>query len=181
VVLRNKQTVRDLQTNPRYSVQHKWPQIAFLAALIVFTLWAIGDSLPRVFSMSVFPITVGCLTIVPLLAVAIGMVGARRPNVFLFDADKDTALVQRHAHGELYYLVWMAALLIASALLGFVISVALFIFIFLRYEARASYTLGALATLGFLLLLAVFGQALVLEYPTGLLQQFVPLPWPFSV
>jgi putative tricarboxylic transport membrane protein len=181
VGVRTKRTASDLPTNPRYSVDHKVPQLVFLGVLIAFTGWAIADSLPRVFSMSVFPITVGVLTLIPLIAVAVGMVRTDRPSVLLFDANKDDALLRRHAPSDLYYLGWMVALLAAAALLGFVIAVALFIFTFIRYEARGSYTLSILASLAFLLLLAVFGQALVLEYPVGLLQEYVPLPWPFTV
>jgi putative tricarboxylic transport membrane protein len=181
VALRTRRTTSDLQTNPRYSATHKGPQLAFLGALAAFTLWAIVDSWPRVFSMSVFPLTVGALTCVPLLILAAGMLRARQPGVMLFDADKDASLRRRNAPGDLYYLGWMAALLLASALLGFVVAVTLFIIIFLRHQARASYTLCITLALAFLLLLAVFAQALVLEYPTGLLQNYVPLPWPFAI
>lgn len=181
VGLRTKRTVRDLGSNPRYAPSHKVPQFVFLGLLIVFALWAIWDSLPRVFSMSVFPLTVGVLTLLPLAALAIRMATAKTPTVVLFDANKDTLLERRHARGDWYYLAWMVALLLLSALLGFVISIAVFIFVFLRLEARASYMLSIMAAVGFLVLLAVFGQALVLEYPTGLLQQYVPLPWPFSL
>jgi len=181
VGLRTKRPVDNLRTNPRFSPRDKAPQLAFLGVLILFSAWAVADGLPRVFSMSVFPIAIGLATLVPLVALAVGIVRSREPSVLLFDADKDTVLLQRHAPGDLYFLVWMALLLLASTLVGFVISVSVFIFAFLRYEARAPYWLCTACTLAFLLLLGVFAQALVLEYPTGLLQNFVPMPWPFSV
>jgi hypothetical protein len=181
VGIRTKRTVADLQSNPRYAPQNRGPQLLFLAALIGFAGWAVADSLPRVFSMSVFPITIGVLTLIPLTILAIGMLTTSRPKTFLFDANKDVALVRRQAHSDLYYLGWLVALLAVSALLGFVVAIALFIFIFLRYEARASYTISTVACVAFLLLLAVFAQTLVLEYPEGLLQDYVPLPWPFAI
>ena len=116
VALRTKRTVNDLATNPRYAVRQKGPQLAFLGAIFVFTFWAIGDSLHRVFSVSVFPITAAVLTLIPLVAVAIGMVRATQPSVLLYDADQDASLRRRHAPSDLYYLGWMVGLLLASGL-----------------------------------------------------------------
>lgn len=179
--LRTKRPIKDMATNPRHAAAHKGPQLVFLGALLAFTVWAVVDSVPRVFSMSVFPITIGVLTFIPLFAAALGIARSSEPHVTLFDADKDAALVRRHAPGSLYYLGWMAALLLVSALLGFVISVAIFIFTFLRSQARVSYTFAAVAAFVVLAILAVFAQALVLEYPAGLLQDYVPMPWPFAI
>jgi uncharacterized membrane protein YhhN len=73
---------------------------------------------------------------------------------------------------------WLGGLLVASALVGFFIAIVAFFILFLRQEARASWPRTLVLTgaaAAFLLLLA---DQLVLDFPPGVLQDSIDLPWP---
>ena len=76
------------------------------------------------------------------------------------------------------YFLWLAALLAASGLVGFVIGLALFFAAFLHVEARAPLARNALLTASAVLFLAAMSYIFVLDFPRGLLQELVEMPWP---
>ena len=73
-------------------------------------------------------------------------------------------------------------MLVFSALVGFVIGIAGFIFLFLVLKARLSFVRSSLGALAFVFFLGVLSDRLTLQYPTGLLQEVagVNLPWPLQ-
>jgi hypothetical protein len=71
-------------------------------------------------------------------------------------------------------------MLAVSAVAGFVIGVAAFIYAFMRVKARVSHWACALGAAIFVLLLGILSHLLTLEYPQGLLQSYVTLPWPLQ-
>lgn len=83
-------------------------------------------------------------------------------------------------HGLWGTLVWFVALLVLTALFGFVIALALFFVIFLRLRERLSWLRIGIMTAGGIGVLLVMAGALNRDFPPGLLQALVELPWPFS-
>jgi hypothetical protein len=77
-----------------------------------------------------------------------------------------------------HYLLWFAGLLAASALLGFVIGLALFFAAFLHFKARAPLWRNALLTASAIGFLAAMSYVFVLDFPRGVLQELVEMPWP---
>ncbi|MGY8991567.1 MAG: hypothetical protein ACKVHL_08260, partial [Rhodospirillales bacterium] len=59
-------------------------------------------------------------------------------------------------------------------------AIATFIYSFLRTKAKASHLYCVVGTSTFILLLGVMSHFLTLEYPQGLLQNYVELPWPLQ-
>jgi hypothetical protein len=78
------------------------------------------------------------------------------------------------------YLAWLAGLLVASAAIGFVLAMALFFWLFLALEARSPVGRNAVLTASAILFLAAMSHVFVLDFPRGLLQEAVALPWPFG-
>ena len=78
-----------------------------------------------------------------------------------------------------HYFLWLAGLLAASAAAGFVIGLGLFFAAFLHFKARAPLWRNALLTGAALLFLAAMSYVFVLDFPRGLLQELVDMPWPF--
>jgi putative tricarboxylic transport membrane protein len=76
------------------------------------------------------------------------------------------------------YVLWLAGLLVASALVGFFIAIVAFFILFLRVEAQASWVRTVVLTGAAASFLLVLADALVLDFPPGLLQDNVDLPWP---
>ncbi|HIP77898.1 MAG TPA: tricarboxylate transporter, partial [Kiloniellaceae bacterium] len=83
-------------------------------------------------------------------------------------------------HGLWGTLVWFVALLVLTALFGFVIALALFFVIFLRWRENLGWLRIAVMMAGGLGVLLVMAGALNRDFPPGLLQALVELPWPFA-
>ena len=81
-----------------------------------------------------------------------------------------------------HYIFWLFGMLVFSALVGFVIVIAGFIFLFLLLKARISVVRSGLGALAFVLFLGVLSDRLTLQYPSGLMQDVagVDLPWPLQ-
>jgi hypothetical protein len=127
----------------------------------------------------VFPLVIGTVTLIGCVALLVRM--ARRPEtdeVFIdLEAGGDDS---RAPHGLWRTLAWFLALLILSGLFGFIIALALFLTAFFRvragqgWAATAVYTVAGLAFMMFLA--AILGR----DFPPGLLQDYVNLPWPLT-
>jgi hypothetical protein len=74
----------------------------------------------------------------------------------------------------------MLGLLVAAAVFGFVLGVFAFISVFLRVKANVAWPRAALAASGAVLVLSAMSHFLVLDYPEGILQRLVAMPWPFN-
>ncbi|MEX2451305.1 MAG: tripartite tricarboxylate transporter permease [Rhodospirillales bacterium] len=167
------------ETEPKHAPGNALPQVAFLAAVALIPIFAIYDSLERVFSMSLYPITIGLITFIPLTFIAYRLFFARDAHVVLYDAEKSIEPDAPKNLSAVHYILWLVGLVAGAALIGFVFAVAVFLFVFLMIKARTTVLAAAFGALVFVGLLALLGHFLVLEYPMGLLQDYVPMPWPF--
>ena len=113
------------------------------------------------------------------MPVGLRLVLGREPHVAFYDSERDATDSFPEKRSNLHYIGWLMGLLACSALIGFVFAVAAFIFIFLKVKARSSIIASAAGAAAFVSLLGVLGNLLVLEYPAGILQDYVPMPWPF--
>jgi len=157
-------------------VRDRRAQLLFAVCMAAAFAYAIVDLMRWSFLTKALPLAVAGLAFAgALLAVGIILRGAPI-NALVFDTEADApsskASVAR-------YLAWLAGLLAASALLGFVIGLAIFFAAFLRFEARAPAWRNALLTASAVLFLAAMSHIFVLDFPRGLLQQVVEMPWPF--
>jgi hypothetical protein len=155
------------------------PQIIFWAILVLFSIVFFVDVSKLRFLGGFYPMVIAGATLVLLLIIGANLILRKGMNKVVFDEEYQIAENERPEYSNSHYLGWLAALLIGTVLIGFVLSVIIFVFTFLRVKARTSYagcTLGAVAVL---VILGVLGSALVLEFQHGLLQKIVPLPWPF--
>ena len=78
------------------------------------------------------------------------------------------------------FIFWLAGFLVAAWLVGYLIAIGLFFLMFLRIKASSSWAQTLLLTgigIGFLVALA---HLMILDFPRGLLQDAVELPWPIG-
>lgn len=131
------------------------------------------------FTDKVFPLFVGSVALVCCLILVFQMM--MKPEADVIFADKEAQGEDADApHGLWSTLAWFAGLLALSALFGFIIALALFLVSFFRVRAQASWTkalLLAACGIGFMLVMA---GALNRDFPPGLLQSLVDLPWPLT-
>ncbi|MEQ8356034.1 MAG: tripartite tricarboxylate transporter permease [Kiloniellaceae bacterium] len=126
-----------------------------------------------------FPMTVSLVAIAACLALLVRMV--RSPESDVVFADGEAGGEDSDApHGLWATLAWFAALLVLSALLGFILALVLFLVAFLRVRAGLSWAKALLLSacgIGFMIFMA---GSLNRDFPPGLLQEFVNLPWPLT-
>ena len=103
-----------------------------------------------------------------------------------YAAASDALFADREAGGEdaqaphalWSTLAWFALLLGLASLLGFILALAIFLMLFMHLRAQQSWLRAAVFTaagIGFMLLMA---SLLNRDFPPGLLQSLVELPWP---
>jgi TctA family transporter len=146
-----------------------------LAFLVVAYLnaWSIPDYAWR---DAVFPKFVAGVAIAGALVLVVRMM--LRPETDAIFADREAS--EDSAHGLWPTLAWFAGLLVLTALLGFILALALFLFAFIwRRAGRSPAFAAAYAAVG-IAFMCVLAGLLNRDFPAGLLQTMVELPWPLS-
>lgn len=156
------------------------PQIAFAAATLLAMGVALVDALQHDFLGKIFPLSVACIGIVMVGVLLWELWFGKTGHHSHFDTELTGDHVgQEGVHGIWSGLAWLAALVVLSSLLGFVLAVGLFFMAFMRLRVRASW-LKSLHMTGWAVGGIVFtAWALSLNFPSGVLQSLVDLPWPF--
>ncbi len=154
------------------------PLIFLLAMLGYMVIAWINAASISLLSDKIFPLTVASVGIVALLGLLVRMM--RAPESDAIFADREAGGEDASApHGLWPTLAWLAALLVLSSLLGFILALGIFMVAFFRLRAGISWARTAIlsgAGIGFMIFLA---STLNRDFPPGLLQAYVELPWPF--
>jgi putative tricarboxylic transport membrane protein len=156
------------------------PQIAFLGLITACVGYVIYESSRLTFLAKVFPLSVALIALGLLVAMWVVFLRRQRRPAYLFYDGERGGGEDRPVHSELHYLGWMAGLLAAMGLLGFLLGIFAFIAAFLRWKAHVAWHKAALAAAAAVALFALLSYVLVLDYPRGLLQRVVEMPWPFN-
>jgi TctA family transporter len=150
------------------------PQLLFALCLVVAFAYAVLDLLRQSFLAQAFPMAIAALGLAGTLFVVWALYRARG-GALVFDTEAEPPPGMTPLR---HYFVWLGCLLAASALGGFVIGLALFFAAFLHFKARAPLWRNALLTASAVLFLAAMSYVFVLDFPRGLLQELVEMPWP---
>ncbi len=158
----------------------KTAPMIFTLFITAFLALAFIDAITiSIFNDKIFPSIVAGVSLVGALALVWQMY--RAPGDHPLFADGEVAGDDAEAPHKLWpTLAWFLGLLIASALVGFIIALGLFFVLFLLTRARAGPLQTAVLTtagLGFIIAMA---GILNRSFPPGLLQDYTALPWPLS-
>jgi len=156
------------------------PQTAFFFVVLIFALTVLGDGLRWQFLTGVYPITSGLLTLAFLVPLGIQMYRTKRASRVFYDSERGEFDADVDRRSNEHYILWLAGMLVASAVAGFVIGVSAFIYAFMRVKARVPHWACVLGATAFVLVLGTLSHFLTLEYPQGILQDYVTLPWPLQ-
>jgi len=155
-------------------------QVAFLGLFAVFAAGILFFAQNLMFLGSIFPTAVGSVALVTAAALLYHMLRrtegsnpARFDDELLGEKDPDKSSPEAQ-------LLWFLAILALSYLVGFFLAIGLFLASFLRVRTGLSNLRIAIMTACGLGTLAFVGYMLHLDYPRGLLQDWVRLPWPLS-
>lgn len=154
--------------------------VAFMLAItayVVATVW--NASTISYTGDKVFPLTVGIATLIGCVVLLMRMRAA--PEGHALFADNEQGGEDAEApHGLWSTLGWFAALLAMSALFGFVIALAIFLVAFFRLRAQVSWARTLVLSAAGIALICVLAGTLGRDFPPGLLQEVVDLPWPLT-
>ncbi len=155
------------------SLSSRMPQIAFTGLLAGFALMVIHEATQTSYLGRIFPMTAGLATLALLLPILWYQFRSDAPNRQMHDADArpDTK------HGNLHFLAWIVGYLGLTALVGFPIASAVFVFVFATVKTATALWIRLLLSVGAIGALLVMSYLLVLDYPNGLIDRFVDMPW----
>ncbi|NVK44778.1 MAG: tripartite tricarboxylate transporter permease [Rhodobacteraceae bacterium] len=156
--------------------------IVFLLVLMAYVVTALinANMIPD-YNMTdkIVPLIVGGVTVTALLILLVQMI--LRPETDTIFADKEMAGEDADApYGLWSTLAWFAGLIAATYVLGFILALTGFLVSFLRVRAQAPWLKTLILTAAGLALMCVMAGALNRDFPPGLLQGVVDLPWPLK-
>ena len=130
-------------------------------------------------SDKVFPLTVSSVGILALVLLLIRMMTAAEGDEIF--ADREAGGEDAEApHGLWGTLSWLAGLLVLSSLLGFILALAVFMVAFFRLRAGLSWLWSAGLAAAGIAFMCFLAATLNRDFPAGLLQELVDLPWPLG-
>jgi TctA family transporter len=179
LAVRFKRAREPLTADGPHAPVARTPQLIFLGVITAFVGYVIYEMSQLTFLARVFPLSVALITLALILA-TFAWLSRNRPSYVLHDAEREWSAGERPAHSVWHYQGWMLGLLAASAALGFVLGVFVYISVFLRVKAGVAWPKAALAASGAAVVLGVLSHVLVLDYPGGALQHLVNMPWPLN-
>jgi len=156
--------------------------LVFLMLLMAYVVAALinANMIPD-YNMTdkIIPLAVGGITLTALLILLVQML--LRPETDAVFADKEVAGEDADApYGLWGTLAWFAGLIVATYFTGFILALLGFLVAFLRVRAQAPWPKTLILTAAGIALMCVMAGALNRDFPPGLLQQAVDLPWPLK-
>ena len=139
-------------------------------AVSFYDAWTIRMTTDRL-----FPMTISFVTLLACTALLVRMMRAPEGDVVFADGETSA---DRPPRGLWATLAWFIGLLVLTALAGFVIALALFLVAFLRLRAGLGWLRSLLASAMGIAVICALAHLLNRDFPPGLLQSLVDLPWP---
>ncbi|MFZ5964275.1 tripartite tricarboxylate transporter permease [Thalassococcus sp. BH17M4-6] len=154
--------------------------LIFLLCMLAYTVTAwINASMIRMTSDKIFPMTVATVGIIALCILLIRMVRASEDDPVFADRERGGEDAEA-PHGLWATLAWFGVLLVLSALLGFILALAIFLVAFFRLRAGQSWIRSLILSAAGIAAMCFIAGTLNRDFPPGLLQEFVRLPWPLT-
>ncbi len=157
------------------------PMIFLLAVLayLVVSFWNASLISNRLLGDKIFPLFVSAVAIVACLSCLVSMI--RKPPTDILFADREVYGDDANARYSLWStLAWFASLLILTSLIGFILALCIFLFLFMRFRVRLTPRMSALYTACGIVFMCFMAWLLHRDFPPGLLQEWFVLPWPFT-
>ena len=172
---------KNIQAEGAVASGTKRAPLIFLLSILAFSLVYFQNvySIPDyAWVDAVFPVVVSSCTLACCFVMLIQMM--LRPETDPLFADREASHPIQNDKGLWPTLAWFLALLIGTSLVGFILALSVFLVAFFRARAELNWTRTALLSasgVGFILFLA---WLLNRDFPAGLLQYYVSLPWPLT-
>jgi hypothetical protein len=180
LLLRQKMT-----PDGRSTVEEAGKQTLFTCFLALFPITMILQVVALDFRASIYPIALSGVLLLLLVSIAgLQMVQQRPEMQRITDANMALRTMSRNIfenHGTLYDQVLAFAMipvfLVLVFLLGFPIAAVALINGFILMHDRSKYLVSIIVSAAVLIILWTLSGVLTLQYPAGIIADFLPLPW----
>lgn len=153
--------------------------LGLITAYLVAAYWNASLISDRLMGDKVIPMVVGGVAILCCIVLAVQMM--RRPETDPMFADREVdGEDAKAAHGLWPTLAWFGLLLALSGLVGFILALAVFLVSFLRVRAGLDLAKSLVYAAGGIAFMCAMAWSLNRDFPPGLLQSYVALPWPLT-
>lgn len=163
------------------TVADRRPQLVF--ALLVLMMFAYGllSSAANSFLGSVFPMATSALMLL-FTGVIVWKLWAGAPGHSThFDQEVAEHVAGQHDGSSVWSsVIWFAFLFGMTALIGFILSLAVFITAYLVRRTSLGWLKSLVYTALCIAFMSTLGHFLTLDFPAGVLQSWVEMPWPLK-
>ncbi|MBT3907659.1 MAG: tripartite tricarboxylate transporter permease [Rhodospirillaceae bacterium] len=156
------------------------PQCIFYGFIFLLSLIVIWDGSRWDVLTGVYPLFAGGISLLFIVPLGIEMYRTKGASLVFYDSEREEIDRAIEYRSNEYYLMWLMGMLGVSALFGFVLGIGSFIYIFIRLKAGLSHLGCAISAGIFIMLLGTLSHFMTLQYPEGILQSYVTLPWPLQ-
>jgi putative tricarboxylic transport membrane protein len=149
-----------------------------ITAYIVATYWN-AAIIPDYARMDrVFPIFVATVALAGCAILLVQMMIS--PETHPLFADREASDASDNTHGLWPTLAWFAGLLAGTAVVGFILALAVFLVSFIRFRVGKSWAYALIYGACGIAFICAMAWTLNRNFPPGLLQDAVTLPWPLT-
>ena len=169
---------KNIRENLETPTGSKRAPFIFLGIVTAYVTVAVIDAynVPR-FQDQVFPLTVGLFTLAGCVWLVLRMLVCSPNDHVFIDLERGGAEAGA-PHGLWSTLSWFLGLLVLSGLFGLIIALSIFLLAFFRLRAGLAWWQTLLLSAAGLAFMIGLAAALGRDFPPGLLQSYVRLPWP---
>lgn len=164
---------------PAVALRERWPQLVFASFALGLFVFAINDAMRQSFLGQVFPLVVASVAAFFGVIVILQLLFAKDSANIVYDQEEAPENAGDQGVRSLWSgAFWIALLVGLTALVGFFLAMLAFFLIYLPVRARTGPIKTLVLTAGAAAFVLVLANALNLNFPYGLLQDMVRLPWP---
>ena len=171
--IRFKPRPANLSEEGPHTHKNKRPQLIFFAVIVAYVVMMFINSTYKEDLTRFFPQFVTGLSVLLLAPLGIQMILGKNPGTHFYDSELEDFGDHAEKRTNEYHLCWLLGMLGLCALFGFEIGVAIYIYIFVRLKADRTHLGSFICAASFTVFLGLLAYFLTLEYPKGLLQDFV--------
>ncbi|MDR7152509.1 TctA family transporter [Hydrogenophaga palleronii] len=163
------------------TVSERMPQLVFAVLVLALFVYGAASSYPLSFLGAVFPLSTSLLMLLFTGFIVWKLASGAPGHSTHCDQEVAARVGNSHDGSSVWPSVgWFAFLFGMNALIGFILSLAIFITAFLVTRT----TMGWIKSLVYMAVcigfMVTLGHFLTLDFPAGVLQRFVELPWPLK-
>lgn len=181
VVLGIRQAKNIMAEGEVHSGSKRAPMLFLLVVSAYLVTAVVNASMIPDYNMTdkIIPLVIGTFALLCCLILLVQMI--RKPESDSIFADKEHAGEDAEApYGLWSTLAWFAGLIAATWFVGFILALVGFLIAFLRIRAGAGWGKTLLLTACGIAFMCLMAGALNRDFPPGLLQGAVDLPWPLK-